>query len=173
MSVIACVRARMSECESVRKLEVEISACACGWACVCVWVCEWVRVSKACLPNWSVWVEGPWLEKFNILPLDFDSNFFLLQIFVQNFFVFVVLPRMDLKCFTVCGLKSQNFGSWCFWPLFSHTSSLLYLCFAAQMGLLGFYHEFSLFTSPVTSISTGAREDRHCERESACGGVTR
>ena len=45
----------------------------------------------------------------------------------------------------------------------------LYLCFASQMVLLVFYHDYSLFTSPVASIHTGAC-NRHCERESACGG---
>ena len=33
------------------------------------------------------------------------------------------------------------------------------------MALLGFYHDSSLFTSPVTSIYAGAPGDRHCERE--------
>ena len=58
----------------------------------------------------------------------------------------------------------------CFLPPFSHTS-LLYTCFAPQTALLGFYHDFSLFTSPVTSIHAGARDERHCERKSACGRV--
>ena len=53
-----------------------------------------------------------------------------------------------------------------FLPPFSHTL-LLYLCFPSQMVLLGFYHDSSLFTSTVTSIHTGAHNDRHCvcERE--------
>ena len=40
------------------------------------------------------------------------------------------------------------------------------------MVLLGFYHTSSLFTSPMTSIHTGARDNRHCERECACGRVS-
>ena len=48
-----------------------------------------------------------------------------------------------------------------FTPL-SHTL-LLYLCFASQMGLQGFYHNSSLFTSPVTSIHAGVCDDRHCK----------
>ena len=33
------------------------------------------------------------------------------------------------------------------------------------MALVGFYHAFSLFTSPVTSIHAGARDDRRCARK--------
>ena len=40
------------------------------------------------------------------------------------------------------------------------------------MVLLGFYHDSSLFTSPVTSFHPRASDDMHCERESAHGGVT-
>ena len=52
-------------------------------------------------------------------------------------------------------------------PHFSHTS-LIYL-FASQMALLGFLPWFLSFYLLVTSIHAGAREDRHCERESAHG----
>ena len=58
-----------------------------------------------------------------------------------------------------------------FLPPFSHTS-LLYLCFASHMALLGFYHDSSLFTSPVTSTHAGARDNRHCERDSVHGRGT-
>ena len=60
-----------------------------------------------------------------------------------------------------------------FLPPLSHTF-LLYMCFASQTALLGFYHDSSLFTSPMTSIHAGARENRHCvcvrerEREREC-----
>ena len=40
------------------------------------------------------------------------------------------------------------------------------------MGLLGFFHDSSLFYSPVTSIQARAHDDRHCERESESGRCT-
>ena len=52
-------------------------------------------------------------------------------------------------------------------PPFFYTS-FFYWCFAQQMVLLGSYHDSSLFTSPVTCIHAGAREDRHFEREKEC-----
>ena len=58
-----------------------------------------------------------------------------------------------------------------FLPPFSNTL-LLYLCFAHQMALLGFYHDCSLSTSAVTSIHAGACDDRHCEKESGHGRGT-
>ena len=57
-----------------------------------------------------------------------------------------------------------------FFTPFSHTSPLN-LCFLSQMALLGFYHNPSLFTSPMTNIHAGARDDRHCDRESSWGRV--
>ena len=48
---------------------------------------------------------------------------------------------------------------------------LLYQYFASQMALLGFYHNFSLFTSPMTSIHARAHDNRYCSRDSECGGV--
>ena len=91
------------------------------------------------------------------------------------------------KCSSPPGWCSLRRGTWSWWwpswrpnfntsfslqlalepsfiPPLSHTL-LLYLCFALQMAMLGFYHDSSLFTSPVTSFHTGARDDMHCERE--------
>ena len=58
-----------------------------------------------------------------------------------------------------------------FLPPFSNIS-LLYLCFASQMVLLGFPLNSSLLNSPVTSIHAGACDNKHCERESGHGRST-
>ena len=65
-------------------------------------------------------------------------------------------------------MTSPNLSS--LFTTFSHTS-LLYLYFPSQMVLQRFYHYSPPFTSPVTSINAGACDDRHYERESACGRV--
>ena len=87
---------------------------------------------------------------------------------------------MELKVFVSTDLCSIDLSSNCtkirlsektvFYPL--SPIQLLYLCFASQRVLLGFYRDSSLFTFPVTSIHAGACDDRHCERESAHGGST-
>ena len=64
----------------------------------------------------------------------------------------LILDKMD-------DLKVKVFN-----PPFSQTSRF-YLCLASQMALLGFYHDSSLFTSPVTSIHAGAGDNRYCEKE--------
>ena len=48
---------------------------------------------------------------------------------------------------------------------------LILSSFTSQMALLVFNHNSSPFTSPVTSIHTGACDDRHWERECTCWGT--
>ena len=60
-------------------------------------------------------------------------------------------------------------------------TSLLYLSFTLHWRLQGFLPRFLSFHLPEPSIHTGAcdkihtraRDNRHCERESACGRVTK
>ena len=65
-------------------------------------------------------------------------------------------------------ISKQRYVEIFFLTPFSRTL-LKYQCFASQMALLGFYHDSSLFTSPLTSVNAVAHDDRHCGNESARG----
>ena len=90
---------------------------------------------------------------------------------LQLFYV-SILQTKKVYCLTYqekrLRIHSKSRRIFLFYPLFSLTL-LLYLCFASQMVLLGFYHDPSIFTSPMTSIHAGAQYNRHCERVHLAG----